>query len=371
MKMMSWTRRCNFAFILCLIACPGFISSAFAQVTTSWIIAPNGEATQVQAGILAWDTVARDINDTGQVVGHYALGSAFITGSHGVGMTDLGMLSSGYLSYAKAINDAGQVVGVSNVAGWHGPTAFITGPNGTDMTSIVENRDPFGGGDPSGATGVNNTGQAVGYFRGHAFITGPNGDGITDLGTLGGRESSASGINDVGQVAGSSDTSGNSARHAFITGPNGMGMRDLGTLGEAESHATGINDAGQVVGWSNTTEGYSHAFITGPDGKGMTDLGTLGGESFASAINNAGQVVGRYDALDGHSHAFITGPNGANMTDLNSLAILPAGVILTEATSINNLGEVLAISTIPEPETYAMLLWGLALIGLVGYRAKF
>ena len=57
--------------------------------------------------------------------------------------------------------------------------------------------------------------------------------------------------------------------------------------------AHGINDAGQVVGSSSTAGGERHAFITGPNGIGMTDLGTLGGDfSVAFGINDAGQVVG-------------------------------------------------------------------------------
>ena len=52
----------------------------------------------------------------------------------------------------------------------------------------------------------------------------------------------------------------------------GVGMRDLGTLGGFESYAGGINYAGQVVGYSETAGGADHAFITGPDGMGMRIL---------------------------------------------------------------------------------------------------
>ena len=53
------------------------------------------------------------------------------------------------------------------------------------------------------------------------------------------------------------------------------------------------------------------------------------------------------------------------MTDLNSLVSF--GGILTAATAINNLGQVAVsgIPPIPEPETYAMLLAGLGLLGFI------
>ena len=65
--------------------------------------------------------------------------------------------------------------------------------------------------------------------------------------------------------------------HSYLVDLNSKTVTDIGTLGGANTDARGINDAGQVVGCSDTAGGTSHAFITGPDGMGMRDLGTLGG----------------------------------------------------------------------------------------------
>lgn len=315
------------------------------------------------------------INDAGQVVGEFRRTAegyathAFITGPGGTGMRDLGTLG-GDSSSAFGINEAGQVVGISSTAKGVGH-AFITGPDGVGM------RDLGTLGDGSSiAYGVNEAGQVAGYFSlrnfstYHAFITGPNGMGMRDLGTPGRDISEAYGINDTGQVAVVSDLG--SGERAFITGSDGMGMRNLGTLpGGNYSWPTAINNAGQVVGFSNRMNNAEdiHAFITGPDGMGMRDLGALGGsDSQAWGINDAGQVVG-----SSGGHTFITGPDGTGMTDLNSLVHLPDGWVLTGATGINDAGQVIAtasVPAVPEPESYALLLAGLALLAALVHRKK-
>jgi probable HAF family extracellular repeat protein len=204
------------------------------------------------------------------------------------------------------------------------------------------------GGGNSNASGINDAGQVVGSSYStiageyHAFVTGPDGEGITDLGTLGGNQSSAFGINNAGQVVGRSNMSRDEYYkfHAFIAG-NEAGMTDLGTLagGAGVSEANGINDS-QVVGFATTTRGENHAFITGPNGVGMTDLGTLGGDySVAWGINNSGQAVGTSTTTQGEYHAFITGPGGVGMRDLGTL-----GGGTSDANGVNDAGQVVGSS---------------------------
>jgi probable HAF family extracellular repeat protein len=206
------------------------------------------------------------------------------------------------------------------------------------------------GGLYSVATGINNAGQVVG----HSFLTGLSvdhaflydGSTLNDLGTLGGRDSAASAINNAGQVVGDSTTAEGSS-HAFLYDANGM--IDLGTLpGGGDSTATAINDAGQAVGYAAVSAIVVHAFLY--DGGTLTDLGTLGGNlTRAFGINNLGQVVGSASTSSG-THAFFY--DRGKMTDLGTLG---SGSTLSWANAINDAGQVVGYANTADSFAHAFL----------------
>ena len=153
------------------------------------------------------------------------------------------------------------------------------------------------------------------------------------MGTLGGSDSCAYGINNRGQVVGGSDTATGRCRAFLYTGGT---MKDLGALGGSASVAYGINDAGQVVGVSQDSRGIGHAFLYA-SGR-MADVGSLGGSSCAAHINAKGQVAGYSITASGNTHAFLYS-GGAGITDLGTLG---AGHSL--AYSINDAGQVVGRS---------------------------
>jgi probable HAF family extracellular repeat protein len=157
---------------------------------------------------------------------------------------------------------------------------------------------------------------------------------VINLGTLpGGSSSEATGINNSGQVVGSSDSS--SGTRAFLY--SGGTMSNLGTLpGINNSYATGINNSGQVVG--NSFPGASHAFLY--SGGTIIALGMLPGGfySYATGINNSGQVVGySVDRINNNGRAFLY--SGGTMIALPIPDINNSGAI-----GINNSGQVVGYS---------------------------
>lgn len=136
---------------------------------------------------------------------------------------------------------------------------------------------------------------------------------VKNLGTLGGGEAAANGINDHGGVVGWSELA-NGRSHAFLW--RAGKMRDLGALAGGGSEATDINNDDVVVGWSTVASGAQRA-VRWQNTK-ITNLGSLGGRnSVATAINDLGVIVGWSETKTGKTHAFIW-RNGV-MRDIGAL----------------------------------------------------
>ena len=290
------------------------------------------------------------------------------------------------LMFASGINDSGTIGGTAGdiiTAGYvvDGAGAVMLPPmqpQGSVSVAALNGRGhAVGSVDAVQQPGVSNGGGGAGgsygesLYDSHAYIY--RDGAVTDLGTLAGhRYSAAAAVNDNGLVAGHSrERAGEGIRRAFLH--DGTGMLDLGTLGGAESWAAGINDSGAVVGVSSMADGGVHAFLYA--GGAMVDLDPDGGNSEAFDINNAGQVVGR-----GKGGGFLYA-NGV-MTDLDTL-IAPGEWHIASAVGINDQGQIVGqacnsygecvgalLSPVPEPATWGMLLGGLAVLGGAARRRR-
>lgn len=132
------------------------------------------------------------------------------------------------------------------------------------------------------------------------------GGGLRVLPTLGGANAFARRINNLGWIAGQSETAAGEL-HATVWRPRRDGdytAIDLGTLGGSFSWCNTIDDLGRVVGLSETADGTIAAWRW--DGHGpLRALRSLtdGGDNFAIDLNLFGVIVGTATAADGNFHA--------------------------------------------------------------------
>jgi probable HAF family extracellular repeat protein len=239
-------------------------------------------------------------------------------------MRDLGTLGTGTDAYAMAINERGQVIGISYTSSTPNPVITGCSAGGAAGGTMLPSQDPF----------LWENGQMI------------------DLGTLGGTCGFPSSLNNRGQVVGNSDLAGDVTSYPFLWEKT-TGMQNLGTLGGSFAGAEMINDSGEVVGGSALTgDNQTDAFLW--DGK-MHDLGALNGCSWAFAINSQKQVVGNWGEHGCQQGAFLW-ENGGPMVDLNTLVLSTTGLSVAGAIEINDRGEIVGSATDVNGNFYVMLL---------------
>jgi probable HAF family extracellular repeat protein len=273
------------------------------------------------------------------ITGHICLGFVYQNGT----MNPLPTLG-GINGYAAGANDLGQVVGWAETP-VHDPTcvlpqvlqfeAVIWGPN----RGQVQPLPPLGSDPDSAATAINNKGQvvgisgicenAVGDLSAMHAVLWENG-AVTYLGSLGADAwDTPTAINNQGQVVGFAETA-EGAFHGFFW-TKSAGIQDLKPLpGDALSFAYAINDRGQIVGQSIGPNG-SRAVIW--ENEVPTDLNCLTVPNslhliYANDINNSGRITGQAsDPAHGHAPAFLAVPTpGGNHCSASSGTLAKANV---------------------------------------------
>ena len=183
--------------------------------------------------------------------------------------------------------------------------------------------------------GLNNSGHGAGgsgtFGSGHRALM-LSSTRVEPIGPPGADYSRAFGLNDLGEVVGSVNTS--SAVRGFVWSRT-AGLRLLSPLpGDSGSEGFGINARGETVGVSSGPRGVNAVRWTS---SGVPQaLATVAGTrtSRALAINDAGDAVG--SAEDGRARRAIRWRGGASAEELGALP----GHVTSEAVAINTRGEV-------------------------------
>ena len=220
----------------------------------------------VMTDILRTNDRAYKINEDVQVVGssNPSPSVAALLWEDGVTTTIAG-------GYAWDINERRQVAGTARrPMGSFCVYAFVW--EGGTLTDLSD-----GTSCGSRAYAINDAGQVVGISGGRAVLW--DHGATTDLGTLGADESQAADINNLGQIVGTRFLE-SGLRLAFLW-EDGT-MKDLETLpGGSWSTAYAINDLGQVVGAGDNETGDVHAVLW-PDPAAVHDVAVT--SSFADAV---------------------------------------------------------------------------------------
>lgn len=346
-----------------LMLAPRGLRAAAAPYAITVIPAPAGTNSPSPTGINAHGDVVGVAFSTDQA------GATVITAFIFKSGASAALNQVGARTYADATNATGDAAG-SAINGQDLPMQAVKWQNGVAV--ILPGASSSG---DSSAYGINDKGDVAGsstVTKGEAnwthAVLWPNGAAAaTDLGTLGGDSSEASSINASGQIAGAAGVKPgegslllDASAHAFLWA-NGT-MQDLGTLGGDSSSANALNDKGQVVGWSGTKPGggalafdvSARAFVW--DSGRMVNLGGLPGGSIstATAINNHGVIVGF--AIDGNNSQRAVAWINGEIIDLNTLIPGDSGYTLTAAYGVNDAGQIVCSATSSDGSNSALIL---------------
>ncbi|MEQ1558366.1 MAG: hypothetical protein ABL933_05425 [Methyloglobulus sp.] len=263
-------------------------------------------------------TKPASINASGQVTGNYSGGAFFYSSGTFTNIDIIGYYYCGSQNTCPyhvstiplSINDLGQVVG-SRAWESHdpGPVSFLY--SSTSGTSIKLTNTSY-------ARDINNAGQVVGYGSPPIGSTLYYAGAYTYLSFTGDYNTFtfASGLNNKGQIVGTYyfwQDPAPQIRHGFVK--NGGSYLTLDVPNAASTYGSSINSSGQVAGFNVDATGINHGYIySGGAFKTFDVPGSIYSSSSNPGfpypdpnlkINDKGQVSGTYTDVSGGFHGFV------------------------------------------------------------------
>jgi RHS repeat-associated protein len=307
-------------------------------------------------------SIADDINSSGVVVGGSTASNgtnqAFIWSSPG-NMIDLGAESTFLAnSGANAINDAGMIVG-GTTDGTNGEHVYrftetnfvedlgVVGDNSVSTTDVFT----FQG---ATASDVNESGDLSGYFsmngQTHGFRY-SNG-AFDDIGSLHGGLTYAWGIDEAGDVVGSSwvpnsvvDNTVRRLGHAIIWNQILSDPVDLNEYVEPSSgwvlhSASDISDNGRYIVGTGEINGVLRAFRLDTTTGTIVEVSNFPGDAYGEAVNNNGDVAGTGHNADNTTQAGFIYTDQLGFRKLNDIIDPASGWNIEVLNGINEDGDV-------------------------------
>ncbi|WP_374673082.1 hypothetical protein [Ideonella sp.] len=259
----------------------------------------------------------------------------------------------GSIAIGLALNESGTVVGKAHTmpccdddAPYETRRAVRwTASNPTDLGTL--------GGMNATATGINDQNVVIGASTlaggGNDVATTWVNGLATQLPNLGGQASGAYAINRRGDIAGYATTAGN-VRYRAVVWRAGV-ARALPDLGGKNAVATALSNKGHVVGYSTARGQQGTRAVMWSSAGGLTNLGAgLAGSSNARGVNDNGTAVGYHIAPGAYSRPIIW--SGTTPVDVGTLGGAQGWV-----NGINNQGSAVGASSKVGTETPHATLW--------------